>query len=45
LGVAVRMLTHHRYLIFYRELDDLLRIERVLHSARDIGDDDFEPGE
>ena len=42
LGKGVRVASHGRYLIFYREANDGLRIERVMHGARDIGDDDFE---
>ena len=30
------MLAHGRYLIFYCWVDDEIKIERVLHSARDI---------
>ena len=30
------------YLIFYREHDGAIRIERVMHGARDIGGDDFD---
>ena len=42
LGNGVRMLPHGRYLIFYREHDGAVRIERVMHGARDIGGDDFD---
>lgn len=42
LGEGVRMLPHGRCLIFYREHETTLRIERVKHSARDIAGDDFE---
>ncbi len=31
-----------RYLIFYREHEGVVRIERVMHGARDIGGDDFD---
>lgn len=44
LGDGVRMLLHGSYLIFYREHDGAIRIERVMHGARDIGGDDFEVG-
>jgi toxin ParE1/3/4 len=37
LAVGLRMMPHANYLIFYRELDDHVRIERVLHGARDVG--------
>jgi toxin ParE1/3/4 len=42
LGEGVRMLPHGRYLIFYRAHDAMIRIERVMHGARDIGSDDFD---
>ncbi len=35
LGEGIRMLPHDRYLIFYREAEDALKIVRILHSARD----------
>jgi len=41
LGQGVKMLPHGNYLIFYREQDSQLRIERILHGARDIDGDDF----
>ena len=42
LGRGIRMLPHGRYLIFYREAHGVLRIERIIHSARDTGGGDFE---
>lgn len=39
---GLRMLPYGRYLIFYREQASALRIERIMHSARDIGRADFE---
>ena len=42
LGDGVRMLPHGRYLIFYREVNKGLRVERIMHGARDIGGDAFE---
>ena len=42
LGEGVKMLPCGRYLIFYREANKGVRIERIMHSARDIGGDDFE---
>ncbi|MGH8386049.1 MAG: type II toxin-antitoxin system RelE/ParE family toxin [Pseudomonas sp.] len=33
---GLRMLPHGRYLVFYCLMDDRIKIERVLHSARDI---------
>ncbi len=43
LGDGICMLPYGRYLIFYREADRGVRIERIMHTARDIGGDDFEP--
>ena len=44
LGANIRVLPHGRYLIFRSTKADLVRIERVLHGARDVtalfGDDD-----
>ena len=42
LGEGIRMLPYERYLIFYREQGAMLRIERVMHGARDIAGDDFD---
>jgi toxin ParE1/3/4 len=42
LGEGICMLPHGRYLIFYRAVSKGLRIERIMHGARDIGGDDFE---
>ena len=42
LGDGICVLPFRRYLIFYRALSKVLRIERILHGARDIGGDDFE---
>lgn len=36
LGEGVRMLPHGRYLIFYRKQAGMIRIERVMHSARHL---------
>lgn len=41
LGEGVCMMPHGRYIIFYRLVTRALRIERILHSARDIGLNDF----
>ena len=41
LGEGVCMLPHGRYLIFYRQSDGTLRVERILHSARDLSADDL----
>lgn len=35
LGDNIRMVPHGRYLILYSLVDDVARIERVLHGARD----------
>lgn len=42
LGEDICMLPHGRYLVFYRVADGSLRIERIVHGARDIGGEDFE---
>lgn len=42
LGEGIYMLPHGRYLIFYRQTQRSVRIERVMHSARDIGGGDLE---
>jgi toxin ParE1/3/4 len=42
LGDGIGMFPHGRYLIFYRETHRAVRIERIMHSARDVGDGDFE---
>lgn len=42
LGENIRVIPHGRYLIFYRQQGEALRIERILHSARDVGGEDFE---
>ncbi len=36
-----RLLPYRAYNIYYDVLDDRVRIARILHSARDIGDMDF----
>jgi toxin ParE1/3/4 len=38
LAPGVRMAVHGRYLVLYRDLPDqaTVRVERVLHSARDV---------
>lgn len=36
LGIGIRMLVFGRYLIFYTIHTDSIKIERVLHSARDL---------
>ena len=41
IGAGIRVLSHGNYLIFYTVHDDLVRIERFMHGARDIGVDDF----
>lgn len=34
IALGLRMAVHGNYLIFYRETDEGLRIERILHGAR-----------
>lgn len=45
LGDGIRMLPHGRYLIFYREANQRLRIERIMHGSRDIGHEDLDPSD
>jgi toxin ParE1/3/4 len=42
LGKDMRVLPHVRYLIFYRQHEREVRVERILHGSRDIDGDDFE---
>ncbi len=42
LGDGIRMLPQRRCLIFYRDMNKGLRIERILHGAPDIGGGDVE---
>ena len=37
LGDDVRSKPYRRYIVYYRVLDDVVRIERFLHGARDPG--------
>ncbi len=37
LGKGLRSCAHGRYIIFFRPGDTVVRIERILHSALDIG--------
>lgn len=36
LAPGLRSILHGRYVLFFRELDDEVRIERVLHGAQDL---------
>lgn len=36
LAVGLRMASMGRYVVFFRVLNDVIRIERALHGARDI---------
>ena len=36
IGKGLRAVPHGRYLILFRELDDRVRILRVVHGARDL---------
>lgn len=42
LGPGICGLPHGRYLIFYRAANTVLRIERIMHGARDIDGGDLE---
>ena len=37
LAPGLRVLPQGQYLIFYRPMDTTVRIERILHRARDVG--------
>lgn len=39
--LGLRMCPHGRYILFFRIVGNVVRIERFLHSARDIDVDDF----
>lgn len=39
---GIRIVTHGRYPIFYHENESVIRIERIMHSDRDIGSDDLD---
>ena len=41
LAAGLRMCTHGRYILFFRVIGTVVRVERVLHSWRDIDADDF----
>lgn len=41
LAPGLRMCTHGRYILFFRVVGTVVRVERVLHSRRDIDTDDF----
>ena len=45
LGDGICMLPYRRYLIFYREMNKNVRIERIMHGARDIGGEAFKADE
>ena len=45
LGAGIRVMPHGHYLIFCRQRRQAIRIERVMHGARDAGGDDFEATE
>lgn len=33
---GLRLIAHGQYNIFYRVMDDVVRIERILHAAREV---------
>lgn len=37
LDPGLRVLPYGQYLIFYRPMDTAVRVERILHGARDVG--------
>ncbi|WP_269446195.1 type II toxin-antitoxin system RelE/ParE family toxin [Gloeobacter violaceus] len=38
LGAGIRAMVHRRYLLFYREINAQVRIERIVHGARRLED-------
>lgn len=42
LARLLRRFCFRRYAIYYRDLENQVRIERVLHGARDVGSERFE---
>ncbi len=42
LGAGLRRVVYQRYLIFYKILPGEVRIERILHGARDISPEHFD---
>ncbi len=42
LGTSVRLFSYRGYGIYYRNLDDKIRIERFLHHSLDVGEQSFE---
>ncbi|MDO8296126.1 MAG: type II toxin-antitoxin system RelE/ParE family toxin [Caulobacter sp.] len=42
LQAGIRRAVHGRYLIFYSVNPDLIRVERILHGARDLKEDLFD---
>lgn len=43
LAPGLRSMSHGRYVVFAQPLPDGIEIVRVLHSARDLGDEEFDP--
>jgi toxin ParE1/3/4 len=44
LALGLRSCVHGRYILFFRVTDTGIRIERIMHSSRDIGPAAFDPG-
>ena len=42
LDPSIRRAVHGRYLVFYSVNPDRVRVERILHAARDLKDDLFD---
>ena len=43
LGVGLRCCVHQRYVIFFSDMPELVRIERILLGSRDITVESFTP--
>jgi toxin ParE1/3/4 len=41
LAPQLRLMTHHGYGVYYRDLPEKIRIERVLHPSLDVGGQAF----
>ena len=45
LAAGIRMGVHGKYLIFFRVIDKTVRVERVIHGARNLRNAGLEPQE
>ena len=40
-GIGIRAFSHRNYVIYFRPVDNVVNIERVLHGARDLDASEF----